>query len=403
MHRIKELDGLRALAIFGVLLVHFRPIHRPFFDFMALGWAGVDLFFVISGFLITGVLLKLRQHPTPFKEFYWRRTLRIFPPYYLVLLLILLLACVHGEEISRHEYLSTWLFLTSLTKHFPLHLMASRFLLLSGFDISPKFIDHHYYGMFKSGLWIFWSLSVEEIFYLLWAPIVLKGSMRFIVFCSLAPLIVCPVIRGLALTSSNFAAVQGAFATRFDTLAVGACLALLFLAVQHGQIRAQLVECGSLIAIPITALALALLTWRCGVLRNIELRSTLGFNIFGYGLLAFFCASVVAVSVRFSDLKPTRTLRLEPLVYVGSISYMLYLIHIPVYVAVGIGLARLGPIPGLAMVQGVLAIALAIALAALSWKYFEGPILKFKDHTFRGVSREQNLVLNKGVPSKPAA
>jgi peptidoglycan/LPS O-acetylase OafA/YrhL len=73
---------------------------------------------------------------------------------------------------------------------------------------------------------------------------------------------------------------------------------------------------------------------------------------------------------------------MKALVYVGSISYMLYLIHIPVYVVVGIGLGRVGSIPLLAVVHGVLAAGFAISLAALSWKYFEAPILRFKDFDF---------------------
>jgi peptidoglycan/LPS O-acetylase OafA/YrhL len=382
MTRIKELDGLRALAILGVLLVHFRPIHRPFFDPMALGWAGVDLFFVISGFLITGILFKLRQHPTPFREFYWRRALRIFPPYYLVLLLILLLSSLHGEEISRHEYVGAFLFLTSVSRRFSLHLMANRLLLHTGFGISPVVMNHHYFVLFQSGLWVFWSLSVEELFYLLWAPIILKGSMRFIVCCSVAPLIVCPTIRGLTLTSFNFGDQALSFVTRFDALAAGACLALLFLAVRRERVAAQTLHRGSVIAASISALALALLLWRCGFLRNIEVRSTLAFSVFGYSLLAIFFASIVALSVQWSGLKRTRVLRMKALVYVGSISYMLYLIHIPVYVAVGLALSRIGSIPLPAIVHAVVAAGFAVGLAALSWKYFETPILKFKDREF---------------------
>lgn len=352
---------------------------------MSLGWSGVDLFFVISGFLITGILIKLRQHPTPFREFYWRRALRIFPPYYMVLLLILALSTLHGEEIPRHEYAGAFLFLTSISKKFSLHLIANRLLLRTGFSISPVAMNHHYFVLFQSGLWVFWSLSVEELFYLLWAPIILKGSMRFIVFCSVIPLIVCPTIRGLTLTSSNFGDQALSFITRFDALAAGACLALLFLGVQRGRVPAQVLERGSVIAASISAIAFALLLWWCGFFRNVEVRSTLPFSIFGYSLLAIFFASIIAMSVQWSGLKRTRVLRVKALVYVGSISYMLYLIHIPVYVAVGIALARIASIPLPAIVHGIMAAAFAIGLAALSWKYFEAPILKFKDREFGAI------------------
>ncbi len=70
MSRIRELDGLRFFAILGVLMVHFRPSSAHRLDFMSLGWAGVDLFFVISGFLITNILIRLRAEKHPFKTFY---------------------------------------------------------------------------------------------------------------------------------------------------------------------------------------------------------------------------------------------------------------------------------------------------------------------------------------------
>jgi peptidoglycan/LPS O-acetylase OafA/YrhL len=80
VQRIKELDGLRTFAIFGVFLTHFRPVNQSGFDLLNIGWMGVDLFFGISGFLITSILIGLRGHEAPYKTFYWRRSLRIFPP-----------------------------------------------------------------------------------------------------------------------------------------------------------------------------------------------------------------------------------------------------------------------------------------------------------------------------------
>ena len=111
--RIKELDGLRAIAILGVFSCHFTRQYTPAFDFMGLGWAGVDLFFAISGFLITGILIDLQDKERPYRIFYGRRILRIFPPYYLALALILLLACLHCEHVSFRENIRYWLFASS--------------------------------------------------------------------------------------------------------------------------------------------------------------------------------------------------------------------------------------------------------------------------------------------------
>ena len=390
MQRIKELDGLRALAIGAVLLVHFRPVHHPVFNWMAFGWAGVDLFFVISGFLITGILWNLRHHPSPFREFYRRRTLRIFPPYYLALCLILISARLHGESIPSREQFENWFFLSSL-KGLSLNLMASRLFLRTGFSNAPLALDFHRLVLFERGLRVFWSLSVEELFYLFWAPVVLKGSKRFIIFCSITPLFVCPAIRGFSHTATFME--TGNFFARFDSLAAGACLALLLIGVKRGPIPIRVVDRVAWIVMPVSAVAIVLLAWWCGAFRSIQVKSTLAFAVLGYSLIAAFCASVVAVCVRWSDTRLTEVIRFQPLVYLGSISYMMYLVHLPVYVAIGILLARLGLLHHIEAVQGTLAVGLTVVFSASSWKYFESPILRFKDRT--------SVVFDRKLPSRP--
>src|ERR1700710_1023238 len=114
MKRVRELDGLRVFAIVAVIAVHYQPPFRPDLDFLSLGWAGVDLFFVVSGFLITTILFSLRGTQHPYRVFYWRRMLRIFPPYYLVLLGLTVLPALRysGQKVDWH--LGSWLFLDSL-------------------------------------------------------------------------------------------------------------------------------------------------------------------------------------------------------------------------------------------------------------------------------------------------
>jgi peptidoglycan/LPS O-acetylase OafA/YrhL len=195
------------------------------------------------------------------------------------------------------------------------------------------------------------------------------------------------MLRGLTHTPD--AMETFGFITRFDSLSAGACLALLFLAAQRGKVSIRMLEVGALAAIPVSALALFLLSWRCGLFSNVELRSTLAFSVCGYTLIAILCAAVVALSVRWSGSSRTRILRQRPLVYLGAISYMMYLIHVPVYVVAGMSLARIGPLPQMAVLQGIVAAVCTIGLAALSWKYFETPILNFKDRKFFRVAQQQ--------------
>src|SRR5947209_10880356 len=134
--RIPELDGIRGIAILMVLMVHFGSapgLPSAVGAVVEFGWAGVDLFFVLSGFLITGILLSTRQHEGYFSTFYRNRTLRIFPIYYAFLLVALVLA----PEWKQVAY---WLYLG----HF-----------MNASDQPIKYMRH------------FWSLAIEEQFYLL--------------------------------------------------------------------------------------------------------------------------------------------------------------------------------------------------------------------------------------------
>jgi len=204
MKRIRELDGLRFLAIFAVLLVHYRPPYRPSLDVLSLGWVGVDLFFVISGFLITTILVSLRGSQHPFRIFYWRRVLRIFPPYYLVLLPLSLAILITHAQVAVHLAVEAWVFLLSLTglAH---HLQGAYLILFRGAPLNTMRagIDNHLMSSYGDGVFVFWSLSVEELFYLIWAPIVLKGSRRSIIAIGFLAIVVCPLLR-LLFHSPNY-------------------------------------------------------------------------------------------------------------------------------------------------------------------------------------------------------
>jgi peptidoglycan/LPS O-acetylase OafA/YrhL len=379
MSRIPELDGLRAWAILAVFCVHFGPSGYPISDAMALGWSGVDLFFAVSGFLITGILLSLRTHDSPYKTFYWRRALRIFPPYYLALVLIQLLTVLHGEKQTRNEQIAAWFLLSSLGHGFSLSVMCSH-LLHGGFRVLAKPLFHHSFREFHYGKAVFWSLSVEELFYLLWAPVILKGSRRLILGFCLVPLVLCPVLRALNHTAEFLELFS--FPCRFDALAAGGCVALLFAAVREGRLAQRYLDHGLRLALVLTSAPLILLIRRCGALRGVEIRSTVSFSVLGYSLLALFCAAIVGSCARWSGTSWTRFLRFQPFLKLGTISYMAYLIHIPTFTAAGLLLSKFGAGTWRPLLQGGIALAATIGIAALSWKYFESPILALKDRRF---------------------
>jgi peptidoglycan/LPS O-acetylase OafA/YrhL len=176
----------------------------------------------------------------------------------------------------------------------------------------------------------------------------------------------------------------------------------------------RIVDRGLVLTIIFCFLAFALLSWYCGAFRGVELRTTWVFNTFGFTLLSLLCASVVGACVRWSGslLIFSRALRSKPIVYLGTISYAMYLTYLPIYVLIQLiflhflgkksGLAILESNTGLVILQGVLAILSTIGLASLSWRYFETPILRLKDRKFptsqlksRIISREENQTTNR--------
>jgi peptidoglycan/LPS O-acetylase OafA/YrhL len=185
-----------------------------------------------------------------------------------------------------------WLFLSSVTQGL-IKISGQRLF----FHTHPIFSAYHratkyYIPGFKDCLGIYWSLSVEELFYLIWAPVILKGTRRLVVFCSVAPLLLCPILRGLAQTSPQIGETVG-FVFRFDSLAAGGCVALMFCAAGKGYFEQRSLDRGLVLTIILSSLALLVLSRSCGVFRGVDVRSTLIFSVFGFTVLAILGATVV--------------------------------------------------------------------------------------------------------------
>ncbi len=324
-----------------------------------IGWSGVDLFFVLSGFLITGILIDARGSDRYFTSFYARRTLRIFPLYYLVVFLSLVVLprfpaafdLLAGAGAPREQW-PYWLYLTNFS-------VASRDAFMHGvLDVT-------------------WSLAIEEQFYLLWAAVVWICPPRALgPLCALTILAV-PAARTLALQ-------QGAEPIdlyvlpyfRADTLATGALMAW---ALRRGWLDRH-GRTGLAVAAAAGA-GVAAVWWAdgSGWWANAWMQRA------GYSLLAWTGAGMLVAAVA---LPPTsrwpRLLSAGWLRAFGKYSYCLYLIHLPVmrvvraFVLPPAEFAAAGPVwAGQLLFYGAATLP-ALALAWLSWRWFEEPILRLK-------------------------
>jgi peptidoglycan/LPS O-acetylase OafA/YrhL len=351
MERIPEIDGLRALAALSVFVHHV-------FEYPALvrvtgaGWIGVDLFFVISGYLITTILLGLRGSPHYFRNFYIRRTLRIFPPYYALFVLGLIYAVFdRSYHFSGRLWTAYALYATSLVVVRPWYFGA----------------ESHLPGPARA-IEVTWSLSIEELFYILWAPAVRFLKNRQLEVLVFSIILLAPVIRWY-VHSAGHRTEYFFFPARMDTLALGALLALV-----RDRFPISLPGWPVIVGLVSSASLLFLIA---------DPESNAWFAIFGYSVIALSMALVLAfVLDRSAGNHPVcRVLRSRLLVRLGTISYMFYLLHLFVIKSFREVFANLlvshWVLNRILQVTGSLAVT--VLLAALSWKYFESPILRLKD------------------------
>lgn len=359
------LDGLRGIAIVLVLLHHntlYRPdqgVDRWIATLPLSGWIGVDLFFVLSGFLITGILLDSRTSKSYYTSFYARRALRIFPLYYLCLFLGLVLLPMlpelHRVVVGPYEIppkLPYWLYLTN-------------------FSIADR-------GMVHGWLDVAWSLAIEEQFYIVWAIVVFICPPRYLGILCTALLIFGPLARTSAINKGMEGEdIYVLTLFRLDGLSIGALLAWAqresrLPSSPRAMLAIGLACLGGLTAITINA---GDAWWWNPRMQQI-----------GYSLIVLGGATMLigAVMLPASHAWP-RMLSAGWLRGFGKYSYCLYLIHLPVmrivreYVFEPRNYNDMFPTPWVTQIFFyVVTIAPAYGLAMLSWRFFEGPILKLK-------------------------
>jgi peptidoglycan/LPS O-acetylase OafA/YrhL len=319
---------------------------------MSLGWVGVQLFFVLSGFLITGILLDGRHDPRSLGSFYARRVLRIFPLYYVTLtvtLLIIPLATGWHFPGSEHQ-LWLWTYLSNWTIPF-------------GFRVF--------------GYAHFWSLAVEEQFYLFWPLIVRRTSQRGLAFVCLLMIAAAPLGRLFvrALGAPPEAAYMFTFC-RMDALAMGAlaALALRVPAVANAvAARQRPLVTGTVVLLFLGALATRLYP-----------RLRLPTQVFGYSILAL-ASLVLLVSAVLAQARSPRlasVLGPGPLRVVGKYSYAMYVLHPLVHNWIGVplmqrlGIAQPDTLAIVAYFFGMSGLTFALAMA--SYHLLEKHFLRLK-------------------------
>jgi peptidoglycan/LPS O-acetylase OafA/YrhL len=364
---ILALDGLRGVAILLVVATHFVSNLRitadgwawPLVAFAHAGWAGVDLFFVLSGFLITGILVDARGSSSYFKAFYARRALRILPAYYgflfviFVLLPLLNLGAGDNYMLARQHQGWYWLHLTNV-------MMAIG--TLPGHGPYPNTL--------------FWSLAVEEQFYFAWPAIVALCSTNTLRKVCIAGIVGCIVLRIIGGVSGvSGLALSVIPITRGDTLFVGGLLAIEY---RRGGLE-RYAKVGMIAALP-AAVVLAALIAVYGQLDYMDP----GTAMIGSIAIMVLGASALVIAISPGKSRFSRALRSSVLRFFGRYSYALYIVH----TAVLAGINHYRPFASLPLIQGLALpsqtiwafayVALSTGIAVLSWHLVEKHFLRLK-------------------------
>ena len=323
--RVLQFDGLRALAYGLVYINHFARL--------PLLWAGVDIFFVLSGFLITGILLEKKRLGGPyFSYFYRRRVFRILPPYVLAIV-------GYGLLFTWHEYRPLWLFLLAPN--------------VQGLNPRPP------------RLLPLWSLAIEEQFYLVWPLVVLFTSEKNLLRFSLAAVVLTPILRMVCTPLfPNHFYIYSLTPFRADLLCAGAVLALLW------KRRTPLIEA-----------RITRWSWPVCFLGILLFTGTQAFPVFrlagntvvanGFVYLFSLVAATGLVAWTLTDKSWWRALLASvPLRFLGEISYSMYLFH----EMIGVKLEQRF---GVTVLVKLVSFAVLIVYASVSWFFVERPLIRF--------------------------
>ncbi|OSZ77333.1 hypothetical protein CAP36_13075 [Chitinophagaceae bacterium IBVUCB2] len=348
------LDGLRGVAILLVVFLH----NFGFMNYFFFGWLGVDLFFVLSGFLITDILLKTLDKPNFLRNFYMRRVLRIFPLFYLTLIIcLLILPNIKSININSSYYTNNQFWLWTYLQNW---------LYIFKEPYGDKILLHT------------WSLAVEEQFYLVWPFIILliRSPKKLLVVASFILVAVIIARYAIWMYKVEDLAYSSLYTfTRIDGLCIGSMLALLMRTYPN-----FLKKYTTLIVLLMAAINFGF------YFINNQQSVTLPYLAFvGYTTFAVLFGILVYEAVTGESRMIQVLFNNAILKFFGKISYGLYVYHWPVYILLfpyfrdiifnNINLSyRIAEISG-----GIIVTTAAVLLSLFSYHYFEKPFLRLKN------------------------
>ncbi len=352
--RISELDGLRGIAILLVLVFHFTPATGPLFflaHFFQVGWIGVDLFFVLSGYLITGILVDSVGHRSYYRNFIVRRSLRIFPLYYVCLAIY----CI--------------------VSYYPAHIQWKQFLSMDGWWYAGYLgnvkttLEGHWPAM--AILTPLWSLQVEEQFYLSFPLIVYllpRKTLGKVLAASVVAALVLRVVLAVALPGNKLGTYI-LMPCRMDALAMGGWIAIARRDAPE-RLKGRWIGWLTLLCavIFIVVCATSTTTPWSGAMRTI-----------GFTALDLAFAGVLVMLIAWRQPALLAVCRWRWLVWVGTVSYGLYLLHVPAEL---VGRRAISPLLGISpggSAEFFVSMAVSMLAAAFSWWVFESRVLKLKE------------------------
>lgn len=352
---IPALDGLRGVAVLTVVFYHFgggatsdNLLVRSVGLFLKVGWSGVTLFFLLSGFLITGILWDSKGEAHWWRNFYVRRMLRIFPLYYGTLLLIALIALLSRDWDGFQYLLVPLCFLQNVT---PLYKLVER--------IPGNLALYHY-----------WSLAVEEQFYLLWPLLLMWMRTRRQAAAMCMTVFVLSCLFRVWVQTTSWAPGWELLPSRAGELALGGWIAFAYRSRWWEKLRPWMM--------PVVLLSAA------GV--SLIARQNHGFALYArptmlYGLVVITLGYAALLGLALSGGLFARMMSAGWLRWIGKISYGIYVFHVLfIHQYNQIAKALVSPDHRTAYLLTRLAVVTAgsIGLAWLSYRFYESPFLRLK-------------------------